>query len=87
MIPGRNDREAEIEQLFSQLRRDAKSGGRVLPVTDNNVDLSLGHQLGNSPGHRAAPGLSKDIADEENLHLAYSTYRLSRITVTLIVPG
>jgi hypothetical protein len=73
MIPGRNDRESEIEQLFRQLRRDAKPGGRVLPIANNDVDLSLSHQLGNSPGHRTAPRLSKDIANEENLHFAYST--------------
>jgi hypothetical protein len=87
MIPGRNNREAEVKQLISQLRCDAKPAGCVLSIPDNDVDLSLSHQPGNSPGQRSAPRLSKDIANEEDLHLAYSTYRLSRITVTLIVPG
>ena len=91
LIPGmvscRNDGKTHVEQLFRQLRRDAKPGGRVFTVPNNNINLPLSDQSGNGSGHRTAPGLSKDIADEENLHLAYSTYRLSRMTVTRIVPG
>ena len=87
MIPGRDHREAEVEQFFCQFRRDTKPASRVLSIPDYDVDLPLSHQPGNSPSQSSATRLTKDIANEENLHLAYSTYRLSRITVTLIVPG
>ena len=87
MIPGCNNREPEVEQLFCQLGRNAKPAGRVLSIPYHDIDLPLSHQPGNSSSQSSASRLTKDIANEEDLHLAYSTYRLSRITVTLIVPG
>src|SRR5262249_13074242 len=87
MISCGNNRETETEQFFCQLRRDAKPAGRVLTVPDHDVDLPLSHQSGYSPGQCSPPRFSKYIADKKHPHLAYSTYRLSRITVTLIVPG
>src|SRR4029079_3134297 len=87
MISSGNNGKAKVKQFFRQLRRDTKPAGRVLSISDHDVDLPLTHQPGNSPGQFSTPRLSKDIANKEHLHLAYSTYRLSRITVTLIVPG
>src|SRR5688572_15416528 len=87
MVTGRNDCEAEVEQLFCQLRRNTEPTGCVFSISDHDVYLPLGHQPGDSPGQSSASRLTKNIANIEDLHLAYSTYRLSRITVTLIVPG
>jgi hypothetical protein len=64
MISGGHNREAEVEQFFCQLRRDAKPAGRVLTIPDYDVDLPLPHQSGNSPGQCSTSRLSKYIADK-----------------------
>src|SRR5262245_58944210 len=87
MIPGRNYCEAEIEQFFCKLRRNSKPPRRIFSISDHDVDLPLSYKPWNGSGYRATTRLSKNIANKEDLHLAYSTYRLSRITVTRIVPG
>src|SRR4029077_9759107 len=66
----------------------------VLDVHDREVDFVAVDDSRQRLVQRAPPGRAHDVADEENVHpsassaqRAYSTERVSRITVTLIWPG
>jgi hypothetical protein len=78
---------ADLE-LGEDLGGDAEAAGRVLDVGDHEVDPLAVDELLEVVGHRLAAGRPHDVADEQQSgHLAYSTARVSRITVTLICPG
>ncbi len=75
------------EQLPRDVRRDAESAGGVLGIGDDTVHTPLTDEPRHVPGHGFPSRLAYDVTDEENFHFATSTYRLSRMTVTLIWPG
>ena len=71
-------------------------GGRVLGVGDDRIHAVHRHQPWDVPRHHLAARLPHNVPDKENAHLkylnfefyrAYSTARVSRMTVTLICPG
>ena len=59
----------------------------VFAVGDDEVDVPFLPQTRHQGGHRPSPGFADDVANEQDPHLAYSTARVSRTTVTLIWPG
>ncbi len=77
----------QIGELGEHVRRHAEAAGGILDVDDDVIGAMLVDQARQQPDERAAPRLADHVADEENLHLAYSTARVSRITVTRIWPG
>ena len=77
----------QLVELGQDLRRHAEAAGHVLDVDHDVVDPVLVDQLRQQALQRLAPGLADHVADEQQLHRAYSTARVSRMTVTLIWPG
>ena len=68
-------------------RSDTKTAGRILDIHYDIVHQMTIDDLGQKVPECPSAWLANHIADEEQLHLAYSMYRFSRITVTLIWPG
>ena len=77
----------QVGELVEHLGRDAEAAGGVLDVDYDVVDVPAVHQLGQESRRGLSAGLADHVADEQQLHLANSTARVSRITVTLICPG
>ena len=81
-----------IEQHPGMCGGDPHAAGDVLPVGDDKVD-SLTYYSGEEFRHRAPSPFPYYISDNEylqrslTLYFAYSTARVSRMTVTLICPG
>src|SRR5207249_2802951 len=81
VIARRHDVDAPLEQLIADLPRDAESRGRVLGVRDDEIDLVMLHDRGQSVPHEIASGPPHDVADEEELHeMAIGTSRPRRST-------
>jgi hypothetical protein len=59
-----------LEQSGRELGGQPDAVGRVLPVHDAKVSVELVPELGETIGHRPAPGRSEDVADEEQLQRA-----------------
>ena len=80
------------EQLAHDLFRKAEARGAVFAVRYDEVEAAeLRAQTGNHPRRRRASGAAHNVSDEEHAHggayFAYSTARVSRISVTFICPG
>src|SRR6185436_288050 len=56
VIAGRHDFDAPIEQLIADLPGDAESGGGVLDVGDDEVDLVVLAQRGQASSNQLATG-------------------------------
>ena len=69
MIPRSHHIDAAAEQLIGYRRRDAKPGGRVLHIRDDDVDplcsADIREVIGNDPAARVA----EDVADKKQFHL------------------
>jgi hypothetical protein len=79
------DIDREPVELLEHLGGDAEAAGDVLGVGDDEVDPLAIHQALDVSLDGASPRAAHDVADEQDPnHLAYSTARVSRITVTLI---
>ncbi len=77
----------QLVQLGQGLRRHAEAAGHVLDVDHDIVDPVLVDQLRQKTLQGLATGLADHVADEQELHRANSTARVSRMTVTRISPG
>lgn len=77
----------QVLDLGHRLVRDAEAARHVLDVDHGVVDPVLVDQPRQQAVERAPAGLAHDVADEQQLHRANSTERVSRMTVTLIWPG
>ena len=77
----------QLVELGQGLRRDAEAARHVLDIDHDIVDPVLVDQLRQQALQRLATGLADHVADEEQLHRANSTARVSRMTVTRISPG
>ena len=86
MVAAGGQVDRQVGELVEHLGRDAEAAGGVLDV-DYDVDVPAVHQLGQELRRGLSAGLADHVADEQQLHLANSTARVSRITVTLICPG
>ena len=95
MVAGGNDVDTGVEQLFGHLERDAETGGGVLAVANDEIDLVFIPEAGQVFPNGLPSGSSNDVADHQDAHgvvgeapyRAYSTARVSRMTMTLIWPG
>ena len=87
MVSARQDVDAHRQDVVGKRRGDAAAGGGVLGVDDGKIDIMRRLQVGEPSRQDAASRLADDVADEQELHRAKPTARVSRITVTLISPG
>jgi hypothetical protein len=62
VVAGGDDIDAEIEKLLGQRWGDAKTGGRVLAIRDDEVDEVILHQRGKLFLHNGAARPPKNIA-------------------------
>ena len=82
-----------VQEEVGHLGGDADAAGGVFAVGHHQVDEIAVHRPGQEFFHRPAARGPDDIADEQDIHgltppqRAYSTDRVSRMTVTLICPG
>jgi hypothetical protein len=72
VIAGRDRGQADPEQFIGQVWRDPEPAGDVFAVTNDHINLTLRYQARNGPCNRTPPRLSHDVANIQNLHLAYS---------------
>src|SRR3982750_2627762 len=68
MVPAGEEIQSCLEQLLGAVRRHAGAAGRVLRIPHTEVERMLASQAGNDGLHRVAPGLSHDVADEQDPH-------------------
>ena len=88
VVAGGPHLDREHLQLSEDFGSDAESAGDVFDVGDDKVDPFPIHHRLELGEHRSPPRRAHDVADEqESNHRAYSTARVSRMTVTLICPG
>ena len=66
VVAGGDDIDAEFEQFFGDLRRDAEAAGGVLTVGDGEVNRVLLLQFGQPFMHDGAARTPEDVTDEEN---------------------
>jgi len=78
----------EVIAELDGLPIDCYTSGNHIWDKKEGMPLLEYHQPRQQVAQRAPPRLADDVADEQELHQrAYSTERVSRITVTLICPG
>ncbi len=65
VIAGGDDIDDEFEELFRERRGDAKAGGRVFAVGDDEVDGVMLHQEGKLFLDDGAARPSKNVADKK----------------------
>ena len=80
------------EQLAHHLVGKAEARGAVFPVRYDEVEAAeLGAQPRNHPRSRLPSRTAHNVSDKKHAHggayFAYSTARVSRISVTFICPG
>src|SRR5262249_51830651 len=89
VVPAGDDVDARLEQLVGLHGHEPAAPGQILAVGDYAVDELLAAVLADALDDDRAAGLPDHVADcqDADFHRAYSTNRLSRITVTRISPG
>jgi hypothetical protein len=56
---------AVLEEVVGQIRRDAESGGGVLDVGDDKIDLMMRDERRKAAPHELASRPADDVADEQ----------------------
>ncbi len=57
-----------MEKFVSQARGDAESGSGIFTVGDDQIDFSLGHDVGETVANDLASRRANNVTDEENTH-------------------
>ncbi len=97
VVPTGDDIDSKGKELFHKGGRKAKAIGSILAIDDDHIGTIVLDQRAKSHKKRPASGLSADIPEQQGYkrfrirhsttYLAYSTTRISRMMVTLILPG
>ena len=75
MIARRHHVDAVFEQLLAYLTCDAETGGGILGVGDDEIDLVIVDERGEPASHELAPWTPDDVADEEDAHRAIMDHK------------
>ena len=64
MIPSGNHVNPHGQQFSGQPRRDSESGGGVLPVGDDEIEVVAIHEVAQVVGHQGAARPAENIANK-----------------------
>ena len=66
-LVGEGNFEAQVEQVFGNLRRHAKPACRILGVDHNQVDIVFLTHMADVLAHNPASRTAEDVADEKDI--------------------
>ena len=68
MVAAGDDIDAIVEKFVGEARGDAKSGGRIFAVSDDEIDFFLSNDIGEPVADDLASWRADDVTDKENTH-------------------
>ena len=68
MVPAGEDVDAVLQEVVGDFGGDAEAGGGVFAIGDDQVDLALRDEIGETIANDLAAGGAYDVPDKENAH-------------------
>jgi hypothetical protein len=83
VVAGGDNVDANFEEFAGDGGGYAIPAGRILTISDNEVDFMTGAKDGDECADGAASGFTYDVADEEEFHVCESEERVSVVQLSV----
>ena len=70
-----------VDQLIVDDLGDAEAAGSILAIDDDEIELPLGNECGQSFDHDGPPGAADNVADKKNTHTLFGLAEIDDFTL------